>query len=326
MTIGVASRFRFSHTVGIYQMAGRGFSHPVDLAVGKQGELIVVNRGNPTQAAVCVRVSVTTLDEQDLGQFSGFGTEDGQLVWPTSIAINSRGHIYISDEHRQDVQVFGEDRQFLTKWGTYGQAIGQLDRPSGLAIDADDNVIIVDHRNHRIQRFTPDGRPLACWGEEGSGPGQFKLPWGVALDYEGQIYVADWGNDRVQVFTPDGAYLRSYGASGRGDGEFWRPAGVAVDEDGLVYVADRGNSRVQVLAPDGGHLATLYGEATLSKWAEVWLAGNPDVAYKRSLVSPDQLEREKRFWAPGAVKIGPDGSLLALDTCRHRIQVYQRDR
>jgi DNA-binding beta-propeller fold protein YncE len=325
MSVATASPFRFSHTVGLYQMAGRGFSHPVDLAIGRQGELIVVNRGNPGQAELCVRVSVTTLDEQDLGQFCNYGVGDGQLTWATAVAVDSQGRIYIADEHRQDIQVFGEDRQFLSKWGAYGCEVGQLDRPSGLAFDADDTLLVVDHLNHRVQRFTADGKVVDCWGSHGSGSGEFHRPWGLTIDAQGDVYVADWGNDRVQKLTREGRHLASYGSKGRGEGELWRPSGVAVDGDGLVYVADRGNDRVQVYTPGGSHFATLYGDAELSGWAKIWLDGNSDVVERRSLASPEDFEHEKRFWAPTAVKIAPDGSLLVLDTGRHRMQVYRRN-
>ena len=171
MTISSSVRsLRYSHTVGLYQnWPGRGFSHPVDLALGPNGAIFVVNRGNPNQAVVAVRVSITTIDEDDLGQLSGHGTEDGLLVWPTSIAIDSQARVYISDEHRQDVQVFDPSGTFIKKWGQFGAAPGQLNRPSGLAIDRDDNVVVVDHLNPRVQTFSSDGEPLACWGRPGLG-------------------------------------------------------------------------------------------------------------------------------------------------------------
>jgi len=319
MTVAVASPFTYSHTIGFYQMAGRGFSHPVDQAIGPDGRIYVVNRGNPGQAENCVRVTVTNIDDDDLGQFSGYGSGDGQLTWATSIAIDSQYRVYISDEHRQDIQVFDRDGTFIAKWGTFGSEPGLLNRPSGLAFDRDDNLYVVDHLNHRVQVFTSTGTYLAGWGERGTGPGQFSLPWGITVDGRGHVYVADWGNDRIQEFTADGAYVRSYGESGRSEGQLWRPSWPAVAADGTVVVADRGNDRTQAYTADGLPLATLYGESTLSKWAIIWLDGNPDIVERRSRTS---TEPEKYFWAPSAVDVLPDGRVLALDTCRHRIQVY----
>ena len=98
----------------------------------------------------------------------------------------------------------------------------------------------------------------------------------ATVDSAGDVYVADWRNDRIQKFTPDGEFIAAYGQSGDGDGQFHRPSSVAVTDDGLICVADWGNERVQILDSDGAHRQTLYGEATLSKWAEEWLLVNPD--------------------------------------------------
>ncbi len=320
MSVALATDYRYSHTVGIYQMAGRGFSHPVDMALDQDGAIYVVNRGNPTQASVAVRVSVITVNEEDLGQFCGFGSGDGQMMWPTAIAIDREGRIYIADEHRQDVQVFDKSREFLFKWGTFGGGEGEINRPSGLAFDPEDNLLVVDHLNHRVQKFTREGQPLARWGSSGSGPGELNLPWGITIGGQDDVYVADWGNDRVQKFSPDGRHLATFGTSGRGGGQLWRPSGVAVDARGNVCVADRGNDRIQIYSGDGAHIGTLEGDAVLSKWAEVWLEGNADIADQRKLVADRELE--KRFWVPTAVKVDAEGRLLVLDTNRHRIQVY----
>src|SRR5215211_3141563 len=162
--------FRYSHTVGMLALTGKGFSNPIDLALGKEGLVYVVSRSNSFQAPMgAVRVTICTLDEEYVGQFSGFGEEDGQLIWPTSIAVDSKGRVYVSDEHRHDVQVFGPNHEFVRKWGGHGSGPGQLDRPSGLAVDPSDNVFVVDHLNNRVCKFSPEGELLATWGEPGDG-------------------------------------------------------------------------------------------------------------------------------------------------------------
>jgi DNA-binding beta-propeller fold protein YncE len=304
----------------MYAMAGRGFSNPVDMALGSDGVIYVLSRGNPAQAHVAVRVSVCTIDEEDLGQFAAYGAGDGELTWPTSIAIDGQDRIFISDEYRNDVQVFHKSGTFLFKWGSLGAGEGDLNRPSGLAIARDGNVVVVDHLNHRVQIFTPEGTPIVSWGTLGSGDGEFNLPWGVAVDGQGLIYVADWNNNRIQKFTPEGRFLASFGSFGSGDGQFNRPSGVAVDQEGKLYVADRGNDRVQVLTANGSHIATLIGDARLSKWGEEFLTGNQDLVEGRAEAD---LEPESRFWIPTAVKVTRDGKLLVLEAGRHRIQVYE---
>jgi DNA-binding beta-propeller fold protein YncE len=323
MSVAIASPYRYSHTIGTMAHGGRGFSLPVDLAVGRDGRLYVVSRSDPNNGPMGgLRVTVCSIDEDYYGEFAEYGTADGKLIWPTSVAVDSRDNVYVSDEHRNDVQVFGPDRQLRLKFGSPGDGPGQLNRPSGLAIGADDTVFVVDSLNHRVQTFAPDGTPLGTWGRLGSGPGELDLPWGIALDRAGDVYVADWRNDRVQKLTPDGRFLGSYGSRGSGEGQLRRPAGVGVDEDGNVYVADWGNERVQVFAADGRPRATLIGDCVPGKWATEQLLTTPEVLEERASCD---LTPERLFWGPIAIDFAPDGRVLILDSCRHRIQVYWRD-
>jgi DNA-binding beta-propeller fold protein YncE len=179
----------------------------------------------------------------------------------------------------------------------------------------------VDHLNNRVQRLTLDGEVIGVWGSQGTAPGEFDLPWGVAVDSQGSVYVADWRNNRVQKLSPDGDHLATFGGPGAEDGQFTRPSGVDVDGDGNVYVADWGNNRVQMFGPDGSHLVTLLGDSGLSGWAEEGMKGNLDLVQEREGLD---LTPEKRFWGPTAVKVDASGHVVVADSCRHRLQVYQR--
>ncbi|MGE3267646.1 MAG: NHL repeat-containing protein [Chloroflexota bacterium] len=324
MVVTVAPHpLKYSHTVGALSLTGRGFSNPVDLALGANGLVYVVNRSNSNQAPRgAVRISICTLDEAYIGEFSGFGEGDGQLTWPTSIATDHLGNIFASDEHRNDVQMFNASHEFVRKWGGPGSGEGALNRPSGLAVDPDGNVIVVDHLNNRIQKRTPEGQILAQWGSQGDGPGQFNLPWGVCTDQHGDIYVADWRNDRVQKFTNNGEYISTIGRSGSGIGEIKRPANVAVDKNGNVYVADWGNERVSVFTALGFPLTNVYGDAQMSKWGAEYLSANQDLVEGRRIMADGTLE--KRLFGPTAVEIDEQGRIIIVDSCRHRLQIYER--
>ena len=332
--------YTYSHTIGLYALLGRGFNNPVDMAFGKDGVIYVLNRAGPEVASRLPykRISMCTVDEQYLGEFSSGGVDDGQIMWPSSIATDRDGNVYVSDEALQRVTIFDSRGRYLDKWGVKGRADGEFNRPSGIAFDPDDNLLVTDSLNCRVQRYTREGRFLESWGRPGRAAGEFNLPWGIHVDSDGNVLVADWRNDRVQRFDAGGSHIATYGVSGDADGEFNRPAGVAEDMDGNIIVADWGNERVQALRPDGRFLLSLRGESGISKWGQEYFDANAHELRERdkSDMEPalgpmalgssreESANIEKLFWGPTAVKVDDEGRLFVVESCRFRIQVYQR--
>ena len=325
-------------TIGILSNGpGRGFSHPCDLAISKDGRIFVLNRCDPLRYPF-IRIGICNLEEDYLAEFgNGFGSKDGQFVWPVSLTFDTQDRLYVTDEHNQRISVFDSSGKFLSKWGVYGYGDGELNGPTGIVINANDHVYIADQHNNRVQVFTTDGRYISQWGREGSGEGEFNLPWGITLDSQGSVYVADWRNDRIQKFDAEGRFLASFGESGDGDAQFHRPSGVAVDAEGYIYVADWGNERIQVLGPDGSFQVGSRGQATLSKWAVEFFASNPAEQQTRDISNlvPDlpphidtpyliSAQTEEYFWGPVSVNLDSQGRLYVTETNRHRIQVYQQ--
>ena len=324
MTTGVTSQIEVSHTIGRGVQSGPGFNLPVDVATAPGGRLYVVNRANMAQAPKnYLRITICTIDEEYLGQFTEFGTDDGQITWPASVAVAQDGKVFIGDEHRQDIQVFDRDGNFLSKWGSKGSAPGEIDRPSGLAVDHDGNVLVSDSLNNRIQKFTPDGKFISTFGKAGTGPGEFNNPWGITVDRQGHIFVSDWRNGRVQEFDADGNYLASYGDRD-GQPRLERPAGVGVDSVGNVYSSDYANHVVQVYAADGSHIKTLHGDGQLSKWAATYVAADPEMTMLRAK-HPDVVEAfERPFEGPIGITVDDEDRIIITDSVRNRLQVYQR--
>jgi DNA-binding beta-propeller fold protein YncE len=318
--------FAYSHSVARNEFAGTGFRNPLDLALGADDLVYVVNRSYENRPDG-IHITICTLAEKFIGEFGHYGNDDGEFVWPTGIALDSQGQVYVTDEWLNRISIFTKDGQFVGKWGKAGAGDGELHGPAGLTIGKDGTLFLVDSRNHRVQKFTLDGRYLGQFGSFGNGPGQLNVPWGIALDQQGQVYVADWRNDRIQKFAPEGQWLATFGISGKGVGQFNRPSGVAVDKDGEIYVADRQNDRVQVLAPDGRFIAALTGDHQLSTWGKEKLLSNPDMIRQRALaMSHDHGVFEKSFSHPCAVRVDEDYRIAVLDSTRGRIQVYTKSR
>ena len=259
-------------------------------------------------------------------------------MWPVAAVTDKDENLYVSDEALHRITIFDKEGRFLSKWGTMGGGEGEFNMPAGIAFDNDENLLVVDGLNNRVQRFTKEGRFLSGWGRAGGGDGEFNMPWGITIDQAGDVYVADWRNDRIQKFDSQGNHLASFGTPGQGDGQFHRPSGVAVDGDGDIYVADWGNERVQVLGPDGSFRVKLLGEATMSKWSQSYFKANEaewEERQKSDLepeldLGPEDFFRnrsaniEKLFYGPTSVRIDDQGRLYVVESCRHRIQIYQK--
>ena len=318
--------FSYSHSVGRNEFAGTGFRNPMDLALGADDRVYVVNRSYENRPDG-IHITVGTLGEKFICEFGSYGEDDGKFVWPMGITLDRDDNVYVSDEWLNRISIFTKDGTFLRKWGKPGSGDGELHGPSGMAISNDGTMFLVDSKNHRVQKFTLDGRYLGQFGSFGNGPGQLNMPWGIALDKDGQVYVADWRNDRIQKFTPEGRWLATFGSSGKGVGQFNRPSGVAVDQDGEIYIADRQNDRLQILAPDGRFIAALTGDHQLSQWGKEKLLSNPDMIRQRALaMANDHGAFEKSFSHPCAVRVDDDYRIAVLDSTRGRIQVYTKSR
>ena len=161
--------YSYSHTIGLYSLLGRGFNNPVDMALGKDGVMYVLNRAGPEVSSRLPnkRVTMCTVDEEYLGEFSSGGVEDGQMMWPSAITVDRDGNVYVSDEALQRITIFDGTGRYLGKWGTKGRGDGEFNRPSSIAFDADDNLLVSDSLNCRVQRYTREGHFLESWGRPG---------------------------------------------------------------------------------------------------------------------------------------------------------------
>ena len=147
--------------------------------------------------------NVSVFDSKEgkfLFDFGGRGGEDGQLNWPTNIAIDKDGKLFVMDTFNFRVQVFNADGKFQSKFGGIGTGLGRFAKPKGIALDSEGHVYVVDAAFNNIQIFDQQGQLLLFFGGFGNRPGQLWLPAGMHIDQDDLIYVADQYNHQIDVY------------------------------------------------------------------------------------------------------------------------------
>lgn len=213
---------------------------PVGLSVGPDGNLYVPDTHYQ-------RIMVYSPKGELLRQWGKPGRGNGEFIYPTDVAFDAAGKIYVSEYGDNDrIQVFDSSGKYLRQFGSFGDAPGQFARPQSILID-DELLYVADACNHRISVHRLDGSFVRSFGSPGSELGQFRYPYGLDIDSDGKLVVCEFGNNRVQLIDRQtGRGIETWGAGGRSPGQLAYPWGVAVDKRNRVVAVDAGNNRLQV--------------------------------------------------------------------------------
>ncbi len=141
----------------------------------------------------------------EVSRFGGRGSGQGQLTFPTFVALDASGRICVSDSLNFRLSLFAADGTFQSSIGRKGDLPGYFSQPKGVAADSENHLYVVDANFEAVQLFDAQGSLLMAFGREGRGPGEFWLPAGIWIDPADRIWIADSYNRRIQVFQ----YLRS---------------------------------------------------------------------------------------------------------------------
>ena len=265
--------------------------HPVDVAVDRSGNLYISDHWDHRIHRVDSSGTFTTVAGTGDEGFGGDGgpADNAQLSWPTGVAVDRSGNLYIADMWNHRVRRVDSSGTITTVAGTGGDAgfggdggpavNAELRGPEGVAVDRSGNLYIADTWHHRVRRVDSAGTitTVAGTGDEGfggdGGPAdnaQLSGPTGVAVDRSGNLYIADWKNHRVRRVDSSGTITTVAGTGGDagfgGDGgpadnaQLSWPKGVAVDRSGNLYIADTWNHRVRRV-DSAGIITTVAGES-----------------------------------------------------------------
>lgn len=245
------NRVRIYSQSGQYQNTIAGLSAPKCVAVDSVGRIYVGNEGT---GEVKVYTSALSLDTSIT-----IGAGSGEFDWPSDIAFDGDGKIYVTDRDDHIVKVFnpdGSSSDTIGSPGTPGQLTqpGEFNKPSSIEIDeAAEEIVILDRAltydstnkltdGARIQKFYMNGDYKSGFSRFGFEDDMLRKPQHIALDSEGRIYVtdSDVAKNEVVVYDGTGNYLGTIFDSSM------RPVGIALGLSNRLYITSLTASRMDV--------------------------------------------------------------------------------
>jgi sugar lactone lactonase YvrE len=179
--------------LGTAGMPGDGpglFNRPSDVLVAPNGDIFVADGHGGDSNSRIVKFS---RDGRFLATWGGKGTGPGQIDVPHSLAMDSRGRLFVADLNNFRVQAFSQDGKYLFEWTQFGM-------PGGLFIDRRDMLYVADSlsgserhpnwvRGIRIGSAA-DGAMTAFIADRTPDANPITAAEGVAVDADGNVYGA----------------------------------------------------------------------------------------------------------------------------------------
>jgi len=140
------------------------FKEPISVAVDHAGNVYVADSGNNSIRKIMPDGTVTTLaGNQQHGYKDGTG-KDALFAWPTGIAVDGAGNIYLCDSQNSRIRRITADGVVSTVAGISipGFADGpgysaQFNFPTGIEVDKAGNIYVADSGNNRIRKVSQGG-------------------------------------------------------------------------------------------------------------------------------------------------------------------------
>lgn len=170
---------------------------PNDVFVTPDGS-IFIGEGHSSREGSNGRVLKFNSDGEFLMAFGSFGTGVGEFRQPHSIAMDSKGRLFIADRGNDRIQIYDQDGNLLDSWL-------QFSRNSGIYIDANDMLYAADSESGSVDRNHGDWLRGIRVGSAATGEVQYFIPdpnpdctgtctaEGVVVDKNGVIYGAEVG-------------------------------------------------------------------------------------------------------------------------------------
>lgn len=213
-----------------------------------------------------------------------------KLVRPVGVALDNKGHLYVTDSQLGAIFKLRLDGSFISEL----DGKGKLQSPAGIAVTSKGEKVVADLKADKVFIFGDDDSFLRELPGKDLADG-LRMPIYVSVDKDDNVYVTDTMNFTLRMFDSSGKYIRSIGRIGDSPGSFARPKGVAVDSDQNIYVMDSILSNFQIFDRKGQLLLYVGQEGAL----------------------PGEM------MLPSGIFIDKNDRIYVSDTFNHRIQIYQ---
>jgi streptogramin lyase len=207
-------------------ITGGGLLDSDALALDAQGDIWIPN-GSSSGSVNSGYGSVTELSSSGQILSGTTGYSAGGISYPTAIAIDSNGTVWIPDYGHSRVTLLSSTGQPLT--GANGIESLQFSFPLAVAIDANHYGWVVNSGNDTVSKVSADGSQIVNFAT-----GSF--PDGIAIDQRGFVWVANQTGNSISEIANDGTIV----SSGYSDNKtsILAPQGIAVDGSDHVWITN----------------------------------------------------------------------------------------
>jgi sugar lactone lactonase YvrE len=189
------------------------------IAVDRAGNIYIADTSNCVIRKVDTKGKIITVAGNGAAAYRGDGGPAtlASLRYPTDVALDAAGNLYIADYFNGYVRMMNTYRIISTVAGNGVQAyngdnvpakVASLHGPVRVALDSAGNLYIATdgdgrirqvNTNHMLNTIAGNG----IYGDSGdAGPAtsaSFKAPYGMAIDGKDNLYIADTGNNRIRM-------------------------------------------------------------------------------------------------------------------------------